>query len=123
MKEYKKESKFTFNIPFNYGQEFLKELMGFTYESNNGSRLWKTNHALWDYKKVTKVREYWNDKYFSIYRDLEPLWQRYLTNIMNCPQTTFLNFLLANPNSHPFLPQSLELYIKIWFETRNTIYQ
>ena len=123
MADYKKVLHFTFKIPFNYDTGFLIELRGLPIELHNSGKVWSTKNPLWEYKKVTTVQEYWNDKGFSIYKDLEPLWQKYLKTVMNFPQTTFKNYLLVNSSSHSYLPDRLELYIKIWFETKNTIYQ
>jgi len=123
MTEYKKVSHFTFKLPLNFNKIYITELRHFAREANYG-RVWQTKHPIWEYKKITTVQEYWNDKDFCVYRHLEPLWQRYIATVANSPNTNFKDYLLATSYSDPYYQNGLlDLYIKIWFETRNTIYQ
>ncbi len=124
MAEFKKVIHFTFKLPFNFNKDFLTELTNFKGEFNNSGSILQTKNPLWDYKKVTTAQEYWNDKGFRINMDLEPLWQRYMSTVVNCPQTNFTNHLSNNPSGYPDYPDRwFDLYNKIWFETRNTIFQ
>jgi len=76
----------------------------------------------WNIKEIHNFSEYFRHRKYLIYKLIEPLWQRYLTEYLDYPNTNFEDYL-KNQWSIIFRPEAVHLEVVIWFEVRNKILQ
>jgi hypothetical protein len=76
----------------------------------------------WNIKIINNFEEYFRLKNYQIFTLIERLWQRYLTEYLDYPGTTFEEYLRTQWYI-VFRPEEVNRKIQIWFETRNKIFQ